>query len=175
MNLKIAVSLCFLGVFSSVSANESVQLKKGAAAISFGYYDGTETSAVMYRQMATDTVAFTAGVAARKHTSAVSGREYDALEIIGSYRKYLVTTDLRQFAEAEMRFVSIDYKGSSDQYKGKGAILGAYYGLEYFVAKRFSFDGRVGAEYIYVDYDEDDSADLSDIPSARLGLNYYWD
>ena len=174
MKTKIVLSICFISLFSTLSANASTLLKKGDAAISFSYYEATESAAVMYRQMSSDTMAFTAGAASRTHTSAVSGRDYDAIEIIGGLRKYLVTSDLRQFAEAEMRFVSVDYDGSSSEYKGLGAIVGAYYGVEYFVAKTFSLDGRIGGEYIYVDFDEDDSTDLSDIPTARIGINYYW-
>lgn len=175
MNLKNKLSICFVGMFFIGLVNVGQALEKGEAAISVNLYEKTDSSAMVYRKMITDDVAISAGLAVRQHESEQTGNKYDAVEIIGGGRKYLVTTGLRQFAEAEMRYVKVDFAGSSASYKGHGSILGIYYGVEYFVGKRFSFDGRAGAEYIYIDYDEEGSSDRTDAPNVRLGLNYYWD
>ncbi len=175
MNLKDKLTLCFVGMFSIALVGSAQATEKGEASISVNLYEKTDSSAMVYRKMITDDIAVSAGLALRKHKSEVTGNEYDAIEFLGGGRKYLVTTGLRQYAEGEMRYVKVDFEGSAASYKGHGAVIGVYYGAEYFVGKRFSFDGRAGVEYIYLDYDEEGSKDRTDAPNVRLGLNYYWD
>ncbi|MDH5178235.1 MAG: DUF3575 domain-containing protein [Gammaproteobacteria bacterium] len=163
-------SLFLFGLSCSAQAAENPN-----PSISVNLYDKTDSSAVVYRKMMTDDVAVGAGLALRRHKSEQTGQEFDAMEIIGSGRYYLVKGGLRHFLEGEMRYVYVNYDGSAAEYKGHGAVLGAYYGVEYFVSKTFSLDGRAGAEYIYLDYDQDGSKDRGDAPNVRLGLNYYWD
>ena len=173
MNIKHVV-LCCLVLASSFVQGVLANEQKGPMAISLNLYEKSDSASIVLRQMLSDDTAVSVGFISRDHKSRLSGREYDAYELLGGYRKYLVNTDLRQYAEGEMRLVSIEYDGSFGEYKGKGAVLGLYYGLEYFVAKRFSLDGRAGVEHIYVDYDAEGSSETTDIPNVRLGMNFYW-
>jgi len=97
-----------------------------------------------------------------------SGNTTTTLALLAGVRKYMNTNDFAPFVGGVF-----EYSSTSGTPSTNGMALSAEAGAEYFLAKQFSIEGKVGFGYLSVD-DGATKSSYFGTSTANLSMNFYF-